>query len=221
MRRLTLLALLVLPASIWADDYLIAFSADGPIYRPTKGHTFAALVTVESAADGTLRLCELHSISWLPASGKVRALAMKPEQGRNVPLEETLRTYSDCGSRISMWGPYRVQPEFACLFKERVNQVEGTFAYKAASFLSPKKACDCARAVEEMIDPHRRMIGYFGYGACATSVVVQKASPWIVEGECPESEIATLIGLDAYSIQRRPYGDFTSKREQFLSSFGR
>lgn len=221
MRRLTFLVLLILPTQAWAEDFLIAFSADGAAYRATHAHTFAALATVEPGPDGKLRLCELHSLSWLPASGKVRALAMKPERGRNVPLHETLQQYAARGSRISMWGPYRVQPEFSCMFKSRVETVESTFAYKAASFLSPLKACDCARAVEEMIDPHRRMIGIFGYGASASSVVVQKASPWIIDSDSTCPEVSTLLGLDEYCIQRRCYGDFTSKREQFRASFSR
>src|SRR5688572_7463396 len=94
-----------------ADDYLMVFSADSTPYRPTKGHTFAAVAKVEHCADGKLRVVDLKSLSWLPVTMKVRAWALCSEKGRNVPLHETIRTYSENGGKVQMWGPYRVHPE--------------------------------------------------------------------------------------------------------------
>lgn len=223
MRTLSLVLILFSAtlASAQIQDFVCVFSADGIPYRPDKGHTFAAVVRVETHEGKPARAVEVASISWLPATMKVRALALKPEQGRNVPLDETLRVYADKGHKLCMWGPYRVQPEFFELFKTRVAQVEQTFGYKAAALTSPRDICDCARAVEEMVESRRRLIGVNGYGAAASSVVVRKFSPWLIEPDQSHAWVEPLMGLDEYPLVRRSYGDYTTRGDQFKASLRR
>jgi hypothetical protein len=218
---LTCLLLGLLPASppaAEAEDYLIIFSADSIPYRATRTHTFVAVVSVERGRDCPPRVVCLRSLSWLPATGKVRGLAMRAEAGRNVPLDETLHTYLAAGRCVCMWGPYRIRPELAETFHARVATVESWFQYRAACRLSPRHVCDCARSVEEMVEARRRYIGVFGYGAAAASVIVQKLSPWMIEPEQCHPWVGTLIGLDGYPLVRRPFGDYTSWRDQLRSS---
>lgn len=219
MQSATLLLLLMAgPVNeVTVHDYLMVFAADGAQYAPTRGHTFAAVVRVERSSGAPPRLVEMHSISWLPQTMKVRALALRPEKGHNMPLHDTLRHYI-CLGPVTMWGPYCVEPEFAERFKERVATIESCFRYKAASLTSPRDVCDCARAVEEMVEPRRRFIGIYGYGAAASSVVVQKFSPWMVDPDRTYPDVATLIGLDEYPLERRAYGEFTSKADQKRAS---
>jgi hypothetical protein len=198
-----------LPAAA-AEDYLIVFSSDSTPYKANKTHTFAALVRVEKAPGQPPCVASLESISWLPATMKVRALAVRPETGRNVPLDETLRVFLSSGHRVCMWGPYRVGPELAEAFRARIATLESSFQYKGACLFSPLDVCDCARAVEEMVEPHRRYIGVFGYGAAAASFIVRKFSPWLIEPEQPHPWVGTLIGLDEFPLVRRPFGDYTS-----------
>jgi hypothetical protein len=223
MRAAILGLVLFLPSISRGDDYLAIFSTDTTPYNPTTAHTFAAHVRVEKCADGKLRVVEFESMSWLPAtpSMKVRAFALRSETGRNVPFDETLQVFFDSGAHICMWGPYRIQPELAETFKERVATVESSFRYKGACFTSPRHVCDCVRSIEEMVPTPRRYIGPYGYGWAAGSVVVQKFSPWLIEPECAHPEIATLIGLDEYPLVRRTYGDYTSKAVQFRASLRR
>jgi hypothetical protein len=215
-------------APTWApavNDYLIILTADSIPYNPTKAHLFVALVRVEEGPRRAPRVVEQASMSWLPATMKVRPLALRPETGRNVPLDETLRFYLATGSRICRWGPYRVQPELAQMFKARVATVESCFAYKGVCFLEPRDVCDCARAVEELLPRGgslRRYIGVFGYGAAAGSHLVRAITPWLIEPEQSHPWVATLIGLDAFGPTIfRPFGDYTSRLGQLTTIFRR
>jgi hypothetical protein len=216
-----LLALLPAQPAAEAGDYLLVFSAERVPYRPGKAHTFAAVVHVEEGPGGCPRVADLCSLSWLPATLEVRVWAALPEAGRNVPLGETLARSLADGRRVCLWGPYRVRPELAEAFRSRVAAVEAGFAYHGACFFFPRKVCDCARAVEETVAPSRRYIGAFGYGAAAASVIVQEFSPWVIEPGCSHPEVGTLLGLDGWPLIYRPFGDFTSRRDQLGASFRR
>ena len=54
-----------------------------------------------------------------------------------------------------------------------------------------------------------------GSDYAAGSVVVQAFSPWLNEPAEIHPSVATLIGLDEYAIIRRPFGDYTSRADQF------
>src|SRR4051794_33876577 len=100
--RPTALLLLLLAAPQEApvrEDYLMVFSGDSVPYTATGTHAFAAVVRVERAPGGAPRVVDFASISWLPQTMKVRAWALRPEKGRNVPLHETLEVYLASGSR--------------------------------------------------------------------------------------------------------------------------
>jgi hypothetical protein len=216
---LLVLLLAVPPAASAVEDYLLFFAADGIPYRPDRGHSFAALVRVEQAPGCAPRVVEVASLSWLPATMKVRALAPRSEVGRNVPLEETLHVSLASGGRVCLWGPYRVCPELAETFKARIATVETTYRYKAACRLAPRNVCDCARSLEETVVPRRRYIGAFGYGAAAVSVIVREFSPWLIEPEQAHPWVATLLGLDECPLIRRPFGDSTSRQDQLRAAF--
>ena len=221
MRTMCLVFLwLAVPISAQADDYLMVFASEAAPYRPGKAHTFAAVVRVESLPGSPASVVDQCSLSWLPATGNVRPLAMRPETGRNVPLDETIRNGLAAGEQVTMWGPYRITPEFADQFKARVATVESTFQYKAASLLSPLHVCDCVRSVEEMVAP-RRYIGIFGYGTAAASTVVQKYTPGIIDPSRTHPWVASLIRLDEYTITRRSHGEYTTNKDQRRAFFRR
>jgi hypothetical protein len=201
-----------------ANDYLIVFAGDYTPYRPTKGHTFIALVRVETAPGCPPRVSDFHSLSWLPVTMKIRALAMRAEQGRNVPLDETLAYCLQAGGHVCAWGPYLVRPELAATIRERIATVEGQFRYKGGCFLSPRNVCDCARSVEEMLRSDRRFIGVCGYGAAAASSVVRTFSPGLVEPHQTHVWVGTLLGLDEYPLIWRAFGDYTSRRDQLKAA---
>lgn len=214
-----IILLSAMPAAADTEDYLIVFAADGKPYKPTRAHTFAAVVRIATVPGCAPRIVDSASLSWLPASMKVRAWKMWPETGRNVPLDETLRTYEANGSHICMWGPYRIQPELAEIFLARVARIESYGKYQAACLFARLHVCDCARSVEEMLGTRRRYIGIFGYGAAAASVIVKNFSPWMIHPEQSHCWVGGMIGLDQYQLHHRPFGDYTSRKDQFRASF--
>jgi hypothetical protein len=199
-------------------DYLIIFAGDHTPYRPTQAHTFAALVGIETPPGGAPRVAELHSMSWLPETMNVRGLALRPEKGRNVPLDETLAYCLGPNGHVTAWGPYLVRPELAATFRARVAAVEGHFRYKGAAFTSPRNVCDCIRAVEEMARSDRRYIGVFGYGAAAASSAVRTFSPWLVEPHQTHPWVADLAGLGGYPLVWRGHGEYTTRWDQFRAA---
>jgi len=215
-----LMALLHTAAAAPVDDYLIVFSSDSTPYRPTNGHTFAAVVQVAESTDGPPRIVDMASLSWLPATRKVRALAMRCEPGRNVPLHETLHSYLTGGGKVRMWGPYRIEPELAEQFRAHVAAVESSYRYKAACFLTFGRICDCTRALEVLTKTDNRFIGACGYGAAASSHCVQHLSPYLIEPGQEHAWVATLIGLDQYPLDRMRFGAYISRWEQLRSMIG-
>jgi hypothetical protein len=207
-------------AAAGTDDYLLVFAADSLPYQATKAHTFAAVVRIEKAPGGPPRVVELTSLSWLPVTMKVHAWKRWPVPGHNLPLDETLRFYQANGSRICLWGPYRIEAELAEKFKCRVATVEAEGKYKAGSLFGTSHVCDCARSVEQMLgSERRRYIGLFGFGAAASSVIVQKLSPWIIEPDQSHLWVAEMLGLEQYPIVHRPFGDYTSRTDQLGTWF--
>jgi hypothetical protein len=223
VRPTAVLALLLFPGPVAADDYLLVFAADATPYRGVRAHTFAAVVRVEADPDGVARAADVTSLSWLPATKVVRPLAVHPEPGRNVPLDETLRDYLAAGGRVSLWGPYRVRPELADAFRARVADVEARHLYKAGALFDRRTVVECARGVEETIrgGERRRYVGVFGFGDAASSEVVRKFTPWLVEPHQTHPRVASAIGLDAYPIVRRSHGDYATRRDQLRSAFRR
>ena len=55
---------------------------------------------------------ESHTISWLPASLKIRPLFLRPEPAVDLGLHETIAYVRDNGERVSMWGPYECRSSF-------------------------------------------------------------------------------------------------------------
>src|SRR5688500_9295583 len=95
LHPLAMLATLVLvpawlPAQepVAGDEYfVVVFGAQRPFIKTARhAHSWAAFVRRTPAG-----AVESFTISWLPDTGRVRPLAIRPEAGRNYTLEETFR----------------------------------------------------------------------------------------------------------------------------------
>src|SRR5437764_3718776 len=106
------------------DYFLVMFGSQRVPADPDYSHTFATFVRAswqgEKPVPASPIALESVTISWLPTNGIVRTLALFPESGRNWELHETIRWCQKDDMRISIWGPYRIQPE---LYRRAVNQV--------------------------------------------------------------------------------------------------
>jgi hypothetical protein len=189
----------------WADEayYLIVFASQHPDNQPKYSHTFAAFV---KATDPAARKPTLETavISWLPATGTIDLARLRPEQGKNFGLKETLDWAANLRAGVTAWGPFRVKKE---LYDSAVRQVKnlesGAIAYKAVDLARPTGAVtNCIHAVCDLDIVKERLLTGKARGDEASDRVARFFRPWIVEGEAPAG-LAESLGLTKYKITYR------------------
>jgi hypothetical protein len=88
------------------------FGAQRMPNNPNYSHSWATFVRAMGERPCLLRYeLESHTISWLPANLIVRTRALVAEPGRNFDLHTTIRNALDSQERVSLWGPYAINPE--------------------------------------------------------------------------------------------------------------
>jgi hypothetical protein len=162
MRRARILSLSVLTLTLLsgplvgqavADDryYVILFASQSEPRRPRLSHTFCTFIKAESASAND-PLAEpkftAQTISWLPVSGDVRVLRLRPERGRNFTLAETLRLVRSTGQSVWSWGPYEVSADiYNGLARQKARLDSGRIGYKALDRRFQGNATNCIHAV--------------------------------------------------------------------------
>jgi hypothetical protein len=209
---LVLLALLAMPDRAAAGDeyYLLMFGSQRIPNNPNYSHSFATFVHVWWPGDCPMPpffFLEAHTISWLPQSMRVRTNALCAEPGWNVPLDTTLRYVLDSGERVSLWGPYPIEPELYFRAMRRIAQLEsGEVRYKADdSGRNDNRVSNCIHAVGAIADGIRIRVASPGWGEVASYVILQRLRPWIIDRNAPQRRLATALGLDCYPIIYRDY----------------
>jgi hypothetical protein len=91
------------------DRYFMAlFGGQGDILRPRTAHTWATFIHV-SCTQGNEQIVAADTISWLPATLRVRPLARDAELGVNLTLGQTLsHTAGGPRSRVAVFGPFEI-----------------------------------------------------------------------------------------------------------------
>lgn len=209
---LVALLLLLMPAIGRAgeDYYLLMFGSQRIPNTPNYTHSFATFVRVTWAGDGPRPpnpCVEEHTISWLPESGKVRTLALLPECGRNFGLHETMRWCQCNDMRISLWGPYRVEPELYHLALKQQSLLEsGQVRYKAADMGYPTdRVSDCIHATSSVVAGYRMRIATPGWGERASFAILLRFEPYIIQAGCTQPWLGTALCLDQYPIIYRDW----------------
>src|SRR5690606_28803159 len=91
---------------------------------------------------------EVHTISWLPQTLKIRPFALRPEPGGNLELHQTLGVVLSQGQAVSMWGPYRTSPDVYARSLEVKGTLEGGLTqYRAMSPANDPGLANCNQAV--------------------------------------------------------------------------
>lgn len=188
--------------------FLTLFAAQTDPYKPQKTHTFAIL----------LRGTDIKTISWLPATMKVRGLAIRPETGMNWSLDETIAwCRKDC-INVSVWGPYPVREQFCPRYLAAVCRLEsGLIRYKSLDALRPNHhAMNCVHAVQSVVTDHLRPIGPFGYGEPATRETLDLFSPWITSWHS-RPELLPSMNVDPSLVTLRDPSHQRTRKENFDS----
>jgi hypothetical protein len=197
------------PARAAADCYYMAvFSADTKPDLARYSHTFAFFAKVADGPPGTPRRIEVRTISWLPKSLVLRPLRPSPEPGVNLPLEETIRWTLDNRARITVWGPFQIQPELYQRALCRAAYLEsGAIAYKVIDIrYRPYQAADCIHGLSGVDLDRGILLTRGAYGDPASYMNLVHLSRWIIDPTCRHEWLLQEMGLNRYPLERRGWG---------------
>lgn len=217
-RALVLFALLAAPAAARADDYYVTlFCAESVPYRATNTHSFASLVKVANGA------AALDHICWGPANMKIRGLTLRPEEGRNFTLAETLDWVKGNCWRVSVWGPYKVECDLYTKLKCQADLLSsGAIKYKPTDTLQRRDvAQNCYHALTSPVAPLKRYAGAFTAGDAAGTTILQAYAPWLIDPCTTHDEILGVVGAEKYELVRRSFGYQPGRVDAIRSAVGR
>ncbi|WZO99504.1 hypothetical protein EP7_001111 [Isosphaeraceae bacterium EP7] len=159
LRSASIVALLLVgfsAATARADDryFLLIFGSQSSPKVLRRTHTWATFVrAVGEGPDLSTYSLEVNTISWLPATLKVRVWSLKPEQGVNFDLEQSLNFVYSEGESVTMWGPFVIAPQvYERSLRVREVAESGTAQYRAISSGRDMLISDCIHAVAA-VDP--------------------------------------------------------------------
>ncbi len=188
-----------------ADDtyYMVILAYQGRPNLSRSAHTFATFVKVPDGKDGKqdFKAMECHTISWLPRTLVVAPLRLRPEPGRNLGLDETLKLAVAQNSDISAWGPYQIRKE---LFGSAIAKIKrlnsGAIEFKSLDGrFRPGAATNCFHAVSDIMDGPLLDTGT-AYGDAATVLVRDHLARNIIEPTRVHRDLVGPLGLDRYPI---------------------
>jgi hypothetical protein len=204
-RGLAALLALLCVGTVRADEgyFLLVFGSQRTPPDPNYSHSFATFAKVTGEGPCLENPClEAHTISWLPASLVIRTAALLPECGRNFDLHPTLHYAFDNDERVSVWGPYRIEP---CLYERALKQIRllesGQVRYKAVDAgRHTDEVSNCIHAVSSVAGGYRLRILSPAYGETASYFITERFGPWILDEGRAYDWIVYQLGLDAYPL---------------------
>lgn len=120
--------------------YLTLFGGQSVPYRTRYTHTWATFIKVSPAADGSLAV-QAETISWMPATLRIRPLALRPEPGVNLTLGQTFAWAGSVNGRVSVAGPFEIDSDRYARLVVRKGELEsGATAYRAIGGLTRDSA---------------------------------------------------------------------------------
>jgi hypothetical protein len=185
---------------------MMLFSAQRAFNRPKYTHTFATFVKARSRGETDEDSSfESHTISWLAARMKVCLFRLFPEPGANLNLKTSLEWALSIQARISMWGPFQIQPALydkALVQKARLES--GTVKYKVLDAgYRPHTACSCIHGVCDIDRERGPLWTWFRYGESASRCIARYFLPWIIDPDQNHPWVGDSLGLAAYPIIHR------------------
>jgi hypothetical protein len=198
------------PAVPGVRHFLILFGSQTVPRRPRFTHTWGTAVRVTDCPDGPPAV-EAYTISWLPATRRIRPLKLQPEPGVNLDLHETIRHVRCNGEHVVQYGPYEVRPRFFNRFLIQKRFLEsGVVGYQAFDTVGGARdgsACACIHAITDM-DPDFSRANYplvlFGVSGARRIVRQIFERGFVLSGEV-HGWLNEPLGLCDDPIDRRAY----------------
>jgi len=193
--------------------YISIFGSESSPRLPRYTHTWATFVkaTGEGEDHSTYQI-ESFTISWLPASLKIRAFRLCAEPGVNFDLHATLDYTLGQGQLVSEWGPFQISRLLYDRALERKGLLEsGAIRYKTVDpNFGPlaKVISNCIHAITDM-DPEFGRLYYWElrrFGKEASHFAAHQVLHRSPEVD-PEENLDWLedrLGLHEYPIIHRP-----------------
>ena len=206
-----LTALLAVGTNATAGEayYLLMFGSQRVPANPNHSHTFATFAKASWQGPGPCPanpVLEAHTISWLPANLKVRTGALRPECGHNFDLHQSLDFAYCTKQRVSLWGPYRIEPELYCRALNRKLELErGHIQYKANDVgYRSDRVTNCIHAVSSVVEGPKLRVASPGWGESASYFVLLEMERWVISNE-PVTWVGSALDLDRYPILYRDW----------------
>ena len=157
-----------------------------------------------------------HTISWMPASLKLRVLKLRPDVGRNFSNDETMRYVLGNGECIALWGPYELNPTIAEeVYEKAIKQIarlnSGCILYKAIDPDSGPNAgriIDCIHAVSDLDGLSRRLRynEFQNFGWDGGLVIVRSlVNANRLDPNLRHEWIAAALGVNHYCVSRQSF----------------
>ena len=193
--------------------YVLMFASQSAPKFPRWTHCWATFVHLTDRGENRPPKIESHTISWMPASFKVRPWDFHVQKGTNLGLQETLLFAMDNRERISEWGPYECRPRLyyrALVQKEFLES--GRVGYQCIDDVGEAArtgdGCDCIHAMTDM-DPlyPRARYPLTRFGDTATRFVVRelRQRDILIRSDQTHDWLNAYLGLDSYPIVHRQY----------------
>ncbi len=193
--------------------YLIVFGAQSTPKVARKTHTWGTIVRVRRKGEDQNAEIESHTISWLPATLKIRVFRFDVEPGIDLGLHETIRFALKNKERVSEWGPYECRPR---LYHRSLVQKEfldsGRIGYQAVDTIGEAarkgNGCDCIHALTDqdpLFNRSRYPLNRFGDSASEFIVREMWKRDLLLHPEQTDDWLQEVLGLNEYPIVRRRY----------------
>jgi hypothetical protein len=186
--------------------YVMVFGAQRAPTEPHYTHSWAVFVKATDAAGCPgAKVLEHHTISWMPQTLVIRVRALLPEPGVNLDIPTTFRWVLETGQRVSMWGPYQIEPElYGLALKHRAVLESGQVCYKAVDVGHfSDRVSNCIHAVSSAYTGPRLRVAVPGWGETASFLITRRMKRWFINPHQRHEWVATALGLDQYPIIRR------------------
>jgi hypothetical protein len=185
--------------------YMIIFACQGDDYQPRSSHTFATFVKASKEGSAQDDRIDAQTISWLPVSLEVVLLRRRPEPGRNVNLDDSLRWAESIGARVSRWGPYEIEKElYDRALKQKARLESGAILFKCIDEnFRPATASNCIHAVSDVdMDQGALHVGP-NWGDNASRIVAGHLKRWMINPEKTHPWVIDRLGLTDYPMTAR------------------
>jgi hypothetical protein len=195
--------------------YLLIWSAQRVPKSPAYAHSFVTVVHTLEPEEAPLQILDAHTISWLPATLKIRVYAHHPEPGVNLTLRETLDYACMNRERVSLWGPYECRTSHyrRFLVQKEFLETSGVGYQCNDNWGETARIGDgtnCIHAITDK-DPEFGRDNYpmiwFGDAASEHIAYRLRNRGTILEPAVTHDEVLAALGLGDYPIRRRQFDD--------------